>query len=424
MLRCYSGGIFLHYLRVSIFLRTNNMHTTEAYIIDAIRTPVGRYGGILKDIRPDDLSALVIRTLIERNPVEPDDIDDLMWGCANQAGEDNRNVARMSLLLSGIPHSVPATTINRLCGSSLDAINQAARALWSGDASMIIAGGVESMTRAPYAVPKNVTGKVLYGNLTAYDTALGWRFPNPAMEKLFPLESMGETAENISDLYKIPREKQDEFAYESHRRAIEAQDAGYFDEEIVPVPGGTQESERITADEGPRRETSIQKLSNLSPAFRKNGTVTAGNSSSLNDGAAGLIIANQEYVKKYNLKPVARIVATGVAGVDPRYMGLGPVPATRKAMQKANISLDAIELIELNEAFAVQSLAVMQELNLEHARTNVNGGAIALGHPLGCSGARIMTTLVHELRRRNGRYGLATMCIGVGQGIATIIERV
>jgi acetyl-CoA acyltransferase len=426
MSRCYSGGILLHYLRVSNFFRTNNMHTKEAYIIDAIRTPVGRYGGILKDIRPDDLSALVIRTLIERNPVEPDAIDDLMWGCANQAGEDNRNVARMALLLSGIPHSVPAATINRLCGSGLDAINQAARAIWSGDAAMIIAGGVESMTRAPYAIPKNVTGKVLYGNLTAYDTALGWRFPNPAMEKLFPLESMGETAENISDLYKIPREKQDEFAYESHRRAIEAQDAGYFDKEIVSVavPGGTQESDRITADEGPRRDTSIEKLSNLSPAFRKNGTVTAGNSSSLNDGAAGCIIANEEYIKKYNLKPVARIVATGVAGVDPRYMGLGPVPATRKALQKANIPLDAIELIELNEAFAVQSLAVMQELNLEHARTNVNGGAIALGHPLGCSGARIMTTLIHELRRRNGRYGLATMCIGVGQGIATIIERV
>lgn len=402
------------------------MHNSEAYIVEALRMPVGRYGGVLKDLRPDDLSGLVIKTLVERTGIAAEAVDDIMWGCANQAGEDNRNIGRMALLLAGLPYSIPGTTINRLCGSSLDAINQAARALWSGDASIVIAGGVESMSRAPYVIPKNVSGKALFGNLTAYDTALGWRFPNPAMEKLFPLESMGETAENIYEKYTISREKQDEFALESHRRAITAQEAGYFNNEIYPVqiPRKTGQPVTVDADEGPRKDTTLEKLSKLAPAFRKNGTVTAGNSSSLNDGAACLLLTGKESLKKFNLKPKAKVLATGTAGVDPRYMGLGPVPATQQALKKAGLSLDKIDLVELNEAFAVQSLAVMQELGLEHERTNVNGGAIALGHPLGCSGARIMTTLLHEMQRRNLRYGLATMCIGVGQGIATIVERI
>lgn len=402
------------------------MQKTEAYIVDALRTPVGRYGGILKDVRPDDLSALAIKTLVERTGIASDAINDVMWGCANQAGEDNRNIGRMALLLADLPYAIPGTTINRLCGSSLDAINQATRAVWSGDASLLIAGGVESMTRAPYAIPKNVSGKALFGNLTAYDTALGWRFPNPVMKKKFPLESMGETAENIYEKYKITREDQDAFALESHRRAVQAQESGYFKNEIVPVEIPQKKSDPlvIEKDEGPRKDTTIEKLATLPPAFRKGGTVTAGNSSALNDGAACILIANEDTIKKYNLSPVAKIIATGTAGVDPRYMGLGPVPATQHALKKANVSLNNIDIIELNEAFAVQSLAVMKDLELEHERTNINGGAIALGHPLGCSGARIMTTLLYIMQRKNSHYGLATMCIGVGQGIATIIERV
>jgi 3-oxoadipyl-CoA thiolase len=404
------------------------MRRTEAYIVDALRTPVGRYGGVLKDVRPDDLSSIVIRALIERTAIPQEEIDDVMWGCANQAGEDNRNIGRMSLLLAGVPHSVPGTTINRLCGSSLDAINQAARAVWAEDASLILAGGVESMSRAPYVIAKNVGEKVTFGNLTAYDTALGWRFPNPAMESAIggPLESMGETAENIYEKYKISREKQDEFAFESHMRAVYAQKAGYFNNEIVkvPIPRKQYNPEVVTTDEGPRKDTTIEKLAKLPPVFRSNGTVTAGNSSSLNDGAACVLITNEHVLRKHNLTPIAKILATGTAGVDPRYMGMGPVYAIQRALQKTDLSLNSIDLIELNEAFAVQSLAVMQELGLERERTNVNGGAIALGHPLGCSGARIMTTLLHELNRRRVRYGLATMCIGVGQGIATIVERV
>ncbi len=402
------------------------MQKQEAYIVDALRTPVGRYGGVLKDVRPDDLSAIVIKALIEKNNVPAGEIDDVMWGCANQAGEDNRNVGRMALLLAGLPYSVPGTTINRLCGSSLDAINQAARAIWSGDASLLIAGGVESMTRAPYAIQKNVSGAALFGNLTAYDTALGWRFPNAAMEKIIPLENMGETAENIYDKYKISREKQDEFALESHRRAVRAQESHLFKDEIVPVniPQNKGNPVIVDTDDGPRKDTTIEKLAKLTPVFRNNGSVTAGNSSSLNDGAGCILVTDEAGLKKYNFTPFARIIATGFAGVDPRYMGIGPVPATQRALEKSGLSIDKIELIELNEAFAVQSLAVMQELGLDHERTNVNGGAIALGHPLGCSGARIMTTLLHEMNRRKLRYGLATMCIGVGQGIATIVERI
>jgi len=398
---------------------------SEAYIIDAVRTPVGKYGGALKDIRPDDLSALVLRTIATRTKIDPAVIDDVLWGCANQAGEDNRNIGRMAVLLAGFPHSVPAATINRLCGSSLEAINQAARAIWSGDSSVIIAGGVESMSRAPYAIPKNVSGQTLFGNLTAYDTALGWRFPNPRMEKLIPLESMGETAENIFERWNIGREDQDRFALRSHERAVEATIEGRFVEEIVDVevPQRSGDPVVVAEDEGPRADTSMEKLGRLSPAFRKNGTVTAGNSSSLNDGAAGILVVGEKRMKELGLTPMARIVATGVSGVDPRIMGVAPVSATQSALVKAHLTVKNLDLVELNEAFAVQSLAVIKELGLDPEITNVNGGAIALGHPLGCSGARIMTTLVHELRRRHAKHGLATMCIGVGQGISTIIER-
>lgn len=398
-------------------------HQENAVIIDALRTPVGKYGGVLRDIRPDDLSAHVIKALVERTAIDPTLIDDLMWGCANQAGEDNRNIGRMSALLAGLPQSVPANTINRLCGSSLDALIQAARAIWSGDAEVIIAGGVESMSRAPYSVPKNQSGS--YGNVTAYDTALGWRYPNPKMEKLFPLESMGETAENVSEKYKIGRAEQDEFAYNSHRKAVVAQSSGRFADEIVPVEIPTKADKppvRIQNDEGPRADTSLEKLSSLSPVFRKNGTVTAGNSSSLNDGAAALFVMSETKAKKLGLTPMARICSTGVAGVDPRYMGIGPVPASQKALRKAGLTIKDIGLVELNEAFAAQSIAVIRDLDIPMDILNPNGGAIALGHPLGCSGARIMTTLIHEMCRRKARYGLATMCIGVGQGISMVVE--
>ncbi len=396
----------------------------EALIIDAVRSPVGRYGGVLKDVRPDDLSAMMLRALVERTRLDPSLIDDVLWGCANQAGEDNRNVGRMALLLARFPHDIPGSTINRLCGSSLDAVNHAARAIWAGDQKILIAGGVESMSRAPHVLAKNVSGNPLYGNLTAYDTALGWRFPNPDMESLFPLESMGETAENVAEKYKIPRKDQDQFALLSHQKAVQAQVKGIFSKEIIPVSTPQRRGEPIVIheDEGPRRDTSLEKLAKLPPAFRKGGSVTAGNSSSLNDGATALLIMSGEKAKELGMKPMARIVSTGLRGVDPRFMGLGPVPATRRALEKAGLKLDDIDLIELNEAFAAQSLAVIRDLKIDAERLNVNGGAIALGHPLGCSGGRILTTLVHELQRRGGRYGLATMCIGVGQGIATIVE--
>ncbi len=448
-------------------------HSRNAVIVHACRTPIGKYCGVLRGIRPDDLGALVIKSLVEQTGIDANTIDDVIWGCANQAGEDNRNVGRMSALLAGLPQSVPANTINRLCGSSLDAIIQAARAIWSGDAEMIIAGGVESMSRAPYSVAKNQSGT--FGNITAYDTALGWRYPNPKMEKMFPLESMGETAENVAEKYKIAREEQDEFALRSHQKAVNAQESGRFSEEIIPVriptkrkvsvvkfddlsrhagakqltqeeleiarkyqalfpPQETQSPEIelidgrafevVREDEGPRSDTTIEKLFKLPPAFRKNGTVTAGNSSSLNDGAAGVIVMSEEKAKQLGLKPMARIVSTGIAGVDPRYMGLGPVPATQMALKKAGLTIRDIDIIELNEAFASQSLAVIRDLQIPLEKVNPNGGAIALGHPLGCSGARIMTTLLHEIHRRNARYGLATMCIGVGQGISVIVERI
>ncbi|MDL1892428.1 thiolase family protein [Sphingobacteriales bacterium CHB3] len=397
--------------------------STHAVIVSALRTPIGKYGGVLRDVRPDDLGALVIKSLVDKSGIDPATIDDVMWGCANQAGEDNRNVGRMSALLAGLPYNIPATTVNRLCGSSLDAIIQAARAIWSGDASVIIAGGVESMSRAPYSVAKNQSGS--FGNITAFDTALGWRYPNPKMEKMFPLESMGETAENVAEKYKISREEQDAFAMRSHQKAIEAQNAGRFNEELVPVelPSKKGEPVFVSKDEGPRADTSLDKLAKLPAVFRKGGSVTPGNSSSLNDGAAGVIVMSEEKAKQLGLKPMARIVSTGIAGVDPRFMGIGPVPATQMALKKAGLTISDIDVIELNEAFAAQSIAVIRDLQIPMEKLNPNGGAIALGHPLGCSGARIMTTLLHEMQRRNARYGLATMCIGVGQGVACVAER-
>ncbi len=398
-------------------------HQPVAVIVGARRTPVGRYGGILREVRPDDLGGVVIQALLRSLKADPGAIDDVIWGCANQAGEDNRNVARMSALLAGLPFSVPAVTVNRLCGSSLEAIVQAARAIWSGDAGAVIAGGVESMSRAPYSIAKNQSGR--FGNITAYDTALGWRYPNPRLQELFPLESMGETAENVAARYAISRIEQDRFAFESHRKACAAQTAGVFAAEIIPVeiPRGEGGPARVTADEGPRPDTSLEKLAALPPVFRSGGSVTAGNSSPLNDGAAAVLVMDEGRARSAGLRPLARVVATGVAGVDPRFMGMGPVPATRAALAKAELTIEDIGLVELNEAFAVQSLAVMRELALPADRVNPNGGAIALGHPLGCSGARIMTTLLHEMERRRVRYGLATMCIGVGQGIAVIVER-
>jgi len=394
----------------------------QAVIVDAVRTPIGKYGGVLKDIRVDDLSAMILRALVDRSRFDPLSIEDVFWGCANQAGEDNRNLARMALLLAGLPRSVPGTTINRLCGSSLEAIIQGARAIWSGENEIVLAGGAESMTRAPYAVPKNVSNGPMYGNLTAYDTALGWRFPNPKMEKMFPLETMGETAENVAEKYSVSRDDQDRFALQSHTRATAARTR--FSTEILPVEVETKKERHVVSvDEGPREDTSMEKLLKLKPAFRENGTVTAGNSSSLNDGAAGALLMSEEKAASLGLRPLAKIVSTGVAGVDPRYMGMGPVPATEMALRKANMTINDIGLVELNEAFAAQSLAVIRNLRLDQERTNVNGGAIALGHPLGCSGARILTTLVHEMQRRDVRLGLATMCIGVGQGISMIIER-
>lgn len=394
----------------------------HAVIVAALRTPVGKYGGALKDVRVDDMSALILRTLVERTKIDPALIDDVFWGCANQAGEDNRNLARMAVLLAGFPQSVPGTTINRLCGSSIEAIIQGARAIWSEENEVLVAGGAESMTRAPYVFSKNVSGKVLYGNLTVYDTSLGWRFPNPKMEKLIPLESMGETAENVAEKYSVKRSDQDEFALNSHRKAVAARNK--LAEEIVPVEVQVKNgSITISVDEGPREDTSIEQLSKLKPAFRENGSVTAGNSSSLNDGAAGVILMSEEKAKALGLKSLARIISSGVAGVDPRCMGIGPVPAAQMALHKANLKTSDIGLIELNEAFAAQSLAVLRDLKLDEKLVNVNGGAIALGHPLGCSGARILTTLVHEMRRRDVWYGLATMCIGVGQGIAVVVEK-
>jgi 3-oxoadipyl-CoA thiolase len=399
---------------------------TDAVIIDAIRTPVGALGGILASVRPDDLAALVIKEIVHRNQIDPALVEEVFLGCANQAGEDNRDIARMSALLAGLPIDVGGVTINRLCASGLNAINQAARAIKAGEGEVYIAGGVESMSRAPYSLPKAESG-FSFGNLTAYDTALGWRYPNPKMKEMYGTELMGETAENIAkERPHITREKQDAFALRSHQCAIAAIDSGRFNEEILPVaiPQKKGDPKIIDTDERPRRDTTIESLARLKPAFAKEGgTVTAGNSSGLNDGAAALLIMSEEKARELNLKPLARIVASASAGVPPRVMGIGPVPATKKALQRAGLQLKDIGLVELNEAFAVQSLAVIEDLNLNPEIVNVNGGAIAIGHPLGCSGARLVATLVHEMRlRRNVQYGLATLCVGVGQGEATIVE--
>jgi acetyl-CoA C-acetyltransferase len=395
-------------------------------IVDAVRTPIGRFRGALKDVRADDLAASALRALVERTRLPPETIDDVVVGCANQAGEDNRNVARMALLLAGLPEAVPGVTVNRLCGSGLEAVLTCARAIRAGEGEVFLAGGVESMTRAPYALAKPA-GPFPNGNVTVYDTSLGWRFPNPRLEARFPLEAMGETAENLVERYGIAREAQDAFALASHRKAVAARAAGRFADEIAPVelpPAGKGKApERFAVDEGPREDTSLEALARLGPAFRKGGTVTAGNSSGLNDGAAAVLVMSDERARTLGLRPVARVVGGAAAGVDPRVMGIGPVPATTRALARAGWTLGEIDLAELNEAFAAQALAVLRQLEgLPAERVNVNGGAIALGHPLGCSGARIVATLVHEMRRRGARRGLATMCIGVGQGIAGLFE--
>lgn len=401
---------------------------SEVVIVEAVRTPVGALGGLLASIRPDDLAAHVLRALVERSGIDPALVEEVYLGCANQAGEDNRNIARMAALLAGFPVETAGVTVNRLCASGLNAVNTAARAIKAGEGDVYIAGGVESMSRAPYSLPKAEAG-FPFGNLTAYDTALGWRYPNPKMQELYGTEAMGETAENIAEMTGISRTEQDAFAVESHRRAVAAIDAGKFAAEIAPVSVPQRKGDPLLAavDERPRRDTSLESLARLRPAFRKNGSVTAGNSSGLNDGAAALLLASRERAAALGLRPMARVVASAAAGVPPRVMGMGPVPATRKLLQRAGLQITDIGLAELNEAFAVQALAVMHELGLPHAITNVNGGAIALGHPLGCSGARILTTLLHEMRRRAADaprpfYGLATLCVGVGQGEATLVE--
>jgi 3-oxoadipyl-CoA thiolase len=397
----------------------------EVYIIEPLRTPVGKYGGALSSIRPDDLGAHVIKAVVQSTGINPEAIDDVIFGCANQAGEDNRNIARMSALLAGLPYSVPGVTVNRLCASSLEAIIQGARAIKSGEAEVLIVGGVESMSRAPYSFPKNDTGSALFGNLTAFDTALGWRYPNPSMASMFPLESMGETAENLVEKFGISREDQDAFALASHQRAVMAQQAGHFAEEIIPIaiPKKKGDPVIISSDEQPRSDASLEALGTLSPAFRKGGSVTAGNASSLNDGAVAMMLASGEAVKKYALKPIARYVASGTAGVDPRIMGIGPVYAIRKALEKANMHIDDIGLFELNEAFASQALACIRELGISTDKVNIHGGAIAIGHPLGMSGGRIAGHLARTMQKQEIRFGIASLCIGVGQGLAMIIEK-
>ena len=386
----------------------------EAVILSAVRTPVGRYGGALAGERPDDLGALVVREAVERAGVPAGEIEDVYLGCANQAGEDNRNVARMAALLAGLPQEVAGVTVNRLCASGLSAVVSACHAVRAGDGDLFVAGGVESMSRAPLVVgkPEHAFPR---GNQVVWDTTLGWRFPNPRMEEMFPLESMGETGENVAERWEITREDQDAFALESQRRHAAAAESGRFADELVAV-------EEVERDEHPRPETTLEKLASLRPAFREGGTVTAGNSSGINDGAAALVVASEEKARELGARPLGRFVASAVAGVDPRVMGIGPIPAVRKVLGRAGIDASQIDLVELNEAFASQSLRVVRELGLDPAKVNVNGGAIAIGHPLGMSGARLVVTLLHELGRRGGRYGLATLCVGVGQGQAAIFE--
>jgi 3-oxoadipyl-CoA thiolase len=405
--------------------RDPNRPLREAVIVEAVRTPIGRYGGALASVRPDDLAALALRAVVDRAGLDAALIEDVILGCANQAGEDNRDVARMAVLLAGFPVEVGGLTVNRLCGSGLQAINSAAHAIAVGDGDVVIGGGVESMTRAPYVMAK-AGGPWDRGSRELHDTTLGWRFVNPALAAMYYPYSMGETAENVAERWEVDRERQDAFALESQRRAVAAIDAGRFDGQIVPVPitGRKGETTVVDRDEHPRADTSLEALAGLRPAFRpEGGTVTAGNSSGINDGASAVLLVEGKRAAELGLRPMARIVSTAVAGVDPAVMGIGPIPATRKALERAGITVGDLDLIELNEAFASQSLVCIAELGLDPAKVNVNGGAIALGHPLGMSGARLITMLAHELQRTGGRYGLATMCIGVGQGIATVIER-
>jgi len=398
---------------------------TDALIFDAVRTPIGAFGGALSDVRPDDLAAHTIRALLDRAGVDGGEVEEVFLGNANQAGEDNRNVARMAALLAGLPQSVPGVTVNRLCASGLEALSQASRAIAVGDLGLAVAGGVESMSRAPYVIPRGNTAPK-FGNLTAFDTSLGWRFPNPKMEQLFPLEPMGATAENLAEQHQISRADQDAFAFASHQKALRAQDEGWFQGELVavPIPQRKGPPTMVTTDEGPRRDTSLDRLAKLGAAFRAGGTVTAGNSSTLNDGAAAILVGSAAAGARLGLTPRYRVVARASAGVDPRIMGIGPVPAVTRALERAGWTVADLDAVELNEAFAAQSLAVIRALGLDESRVNQHGGAIALGHPLGCSGARIIATLMGVLDRTGGRRGLATLCVGVGQGLAVLIERV
>jgi 3-oxoadipyl-CoA thiolase len=398
----------------------------EALVIDAVRTPMGRYGGALAAIRPDDLAAHVVRAAVGRTGIDPEAICDLYMGAANQAGEDNRDVARMAALLADLPAETPGVTVNRLCASGLEAVNQASRALRLGEGELYLAGGVESMSRAPWVVPKPEVG-LPRGPQTMHDTALGWRLVNPAMAERYSTEAMGETAENVAERYGVSRSDQDEFALRSHQRAIEAGESGRFDDEIVPIQlparrGDSNGPPEMRRDEGPRADTSLERLAALRPAFRDGGTVTAGNASTLNDGAACLTLASEATATSLGARPLGRIVSIGVAGVDPAVMGIGPVHAIPRALEAAGLTIEEVDLVEINEAFAAQVLACARELGIDEQRLNVNGGAIALGHPLGCSGARILTTLLWELRRRGARYGIAALCVGVGQGVATVVE--
>ena len=406
---------------------TRDLHrpVREAWIIEAVRTPIGRYGGALASVRPDDLAAAAIRAVVDRSGIDAALIEDVILGCANQAGEDNRNVARMALLLAGLPVEIGGLTVNRLCGSGLQAINSAAHAINVGDGDVFIGGGVESMTRAPYVMAKPAAA-FDRGDREMFDSTLGWRFVNPKLAEMYYPYSMGETAENVAERWSVDRAAQDAFALASQQKAIAAIEAGRFDDQIVPitVPATKGESVVVGRDEHPRADTSVEALAKLRPAFREGGSVTAGNSSGINDGASAVLVVEADRARELGLKPMARLVSTAVAGVDPAIMGYGPVPATRKALERAGITAADLDLIELNEAFASQSIVCIDDLGLDPARVNVNGGAIALGHPLGMSGARLITMLTHELRRTGGRYGLATMCIGVGQGIATIVERI
>jgi acetyl-CoA C-acetyltransferase len=388
---------------------------SRAVVLSAVRTPIGRYGGALAGVRPDDLAAIAVSAAVERAGVDPAGIDDVYLGCANQAGEDNRDVARMAVLLAGLPQSVPGVTMNRLCASGLSAVVSACHAVIAGDADLAVAGGVESMTRAPLSMPKPARA-FERGHRTVYDTTLGWRYPNPRLEAMFPLESMGETGENVAAGWSVSRADQDAFALRSQQRWAAAQEAGRFADELVPVGD-------VDRDEHPRPETTLEGLAALKPAFRTGGSVTAGNSSGMNDGAAAVVIASEERAAALGVEPLATFAGSASVGVDPRVMGIGPIPAVRKLLERAGVAVADIDLVELNEAFASQSVAVVRELGLDPDRVNVNGGAIALGHPLGMSGARLVVSLVHELRRRGGRYGLATLCVGVGQGQAALFER-